>query len=133
MTGEPAPAVCIGKIRGWALGLLGMSREQFYLMRPGEFFEALEAHRQEKEDDRVHMGELVRGAVLRIYNSERKPQNQILDPAKFWRMPWDDPADAEDKEIKRLSELDEKARQAEVDNFLKRIRKDGTRCGQHEG
>ena len=102
-----------------------MAREEFYLMRPGEFWEALEAHRQEKEDDRVHMGELVRGAVLRIYNSERKPAHQILDPSKFWRMPWDDPEGSEEKEIERLSNLGDKERQEEAEKFLKRIRKDG--------
>lgn len=102
-----------------------MTREEFYLLRPGEFWEALEAHRQEKEDDRIHMGELVRGAVLRIYNSERKPAHQIQDPTKFWRMPWDDPEGSEEKEIERLSGLDEKERLEEAEKFLKRIRKDG--------
>ena len=102
-----------------------MTREEFYLLRPGEFWEALEAHRQEKEDDRIHMGELVRGAVLRIYNSEREPAHQIQDPTKFWRMPWDDPEGSEEKEIERLSGLDEKERLEEAEKFLKRIRKDG--------
>lgn len=111
----------MGQIRGWAFGLLGMTREEFYLMRLGEFWEALQAHRQEKEEDRMHIGELVRGAVLRLYNSERQPSHQILNPSKFWRMPWDDPEEAEDNEIKRLTSLSDEDRKAEIEKFLKRI------------
>ena len=88
-------------------------------MRPGEFWEALQAHREEKEDDRRHVGELVRGAVLRLYNSERKPAHQILDPTKFWRMPWDDPEDAEENEVKRLTGLTDEESHKEVQEFLK--------------
>lgn len=102
-----------------------MSREDFYLMRPGEFFEALAAHQREKEDDRQHVGELIRGAVLRLYNSERKPVHQILDPAKFWRMPWDDPADSEEKEIERLNALSDEEMKAEAEKFLRRIKRNG--------
>lgn len=102
-----------------------MTREEFYLMRPGEFFEALEAHQREKEDDRRHVGELVRGAVLRLYNSERKPVHQILDPAKFWRMPWDDPEDSVEREIERLNALSPEEAKAEAEKFLKRIKRDG--------
>ena len=39
-----------GQVRGWAFGLLHIPRSEFYLMRPGEFWEALEAHIQEKEN-----------------------------------------------------------------------------------
>ena len=91
-------------------------------MRPGEFFEALSAHQREKEDDRRHVGELVRGAVLRLYNSERKPVHQILDPAKFWRMPWDDPEDSEEREIERLNNLTPEEMREEADKFLRRIK-----------
>lgn len=100
-----------------------MTREEFYQMRPGEFWEALQAHREEKEDDRIHMGELVRGAVLRMYNSEREPRHQIKDPSKFWHMPWDDPEDAEENEIKRLTSLTDEERNKEVQEFLRRTKK----------
>ena len=33
----------MGTVRGWAISRLGLSREEFYLMRPGEFWEAIMA------------------------------------------------------------------------------------------
>lgn len=80
-------------MRGWALGLLGMSRDEFYLTRPGEFWEALSAFRREKDDDRRHLGELARGISIRSYNLQVAKRYRKTDPASYWPMPWDDETD----------------------------------------
>ena len=45
-----------------------MTREDFYDMRMGEFWEALDAFRKEAEGGRIHTGNLVRGLCIRIVN-----------------------------------------------------------------
>jgi len=90
-------------------------------MRPGEFWEAMDAYEQKVLADRRHIGELVRGASLRLFNIQLDPRHRITDATKFWPMPWDDP-DREANELKRLEDLTEAEKQVEVDRFLKRVR-----------
>ena len=103
------------------MGLLGMTRSVFYETRPGEFWEALRAHEEEVIADRRHLGELVRGATLRLWNLQVKKENRVAKPAKFWPMPWDDTGSREEDEIKRLASLSEDETRKEVDKFLKRV------------
>lgn len=111
----------IGQVRGWAFGLLKLSRKDFYEMRVGEFFEALLAFREEKEADRRHLGELVRGATLRLINIQLRPKDRMKDPAKFWEMPWDETDDENQEEIERLNSLTDEERTAEAKKFLELI------------
>lgn len=91
-------------------------------MRPGEFWEALSAHNEEVLADRRHIGELVRGATLRLFNLQVAQKHKMKDPAKFWPMPWDVPKEVgEQAEIHRLENLDEAGRQEEVNKFLSRL------------
>jgi len=91
-------------------------------MRPGEFWEALEAHNEEKNADRRHIGELVRGATLRLRNLQVDKRYCITDPCKFWEMPWDERREkSEADEIKRLSGLSPEQAQAEVNKFFERV------------
>lgn len=108
-----------GDIRGLALGVLRMSRSDFYDMPVGEFWEALEAHNNEVEAERRHIGELVRGAALRLFNINLKKSDQIKDPRKFWMMPWDEPF--EESVGKRLSEMSDEQREKSVKGLLKKI------------
>lgn len=87
-------------------------------MRFGELLEGLAAYREAKDADRRHIGELVRGAALRLFNIELKPKDRITDPAKFWRMPWDPDGDEAEREMASWTkeERDQKARE-----FLERI------------
>ena len=89
-------------------------------MRPGEFWEALAAHSAEVMADRQHMGELIRGATLRLFNLQLDKRYRITDPRKFWPMPWDEVVD-DAQEIKRLANLGEEETQKEVEKFLKRV------------
>lgn len=94
-------------------------------MRVGEFFEALLAYRNEKSDDRKHIGELVRGATLRLFNLQLKSSDRIKDPTKFWAMPWDETEDINKEEIQRLNNLTDEERTAEAQKFLELINHNG--------
>lgn len=110
----------IGDIRGLAYGILGMSRSDFHDMPVGEFWEAVEAHYKDVEAERRHVGELVRGAALRLFNINLKKADQIRDPRKFWQMPWDDDA-PEDEGMKHLEEMTDEERTASARALLKKI------------
>lgn len=98
-----------------------MTRSVFYETRPGEFWEALRAHEEEVIADRRHLGELVRGATLRLWNLQVAKETRVAKPAKFWPMPWDVEDVREEDEIKRLANLSEEETQEEVNKFLKRV------------
>ena len=89
-------------------------------MRLGEYWEALDAHNSEKEADRRHIGELVRGAALRLFNIQLKPQDRITDPAKFWSMPWDELPQV-DQELARFEAMTEDERAESARDFLNKI------------
>ena len=89
-------------------------------MRPGEFWEALRAYNEEKGADRRHVGELVRGATLRLWNLQVKESSRIRDASKFWQMPWDDVCTEVD-EVRRLAGLSEDEARIEAERFLNKI------------
>jgi len=109
-----------GEVRGWGLGLLRMSREDFYNMRQGEFWEALWIYRKSVEADRRHLGELVRGATATLFNLQVQKKDRITDLRKFWPMPWDDEEDT-NIEAERLAALSKEEQAAEAKAFLERI------------
>ena len=110
----------LGDIRGIALGVLGMSLPDFYAMPVGVFWEALGAHQKEVEAERRHMGELVRGAALRLFNINLKRKDQIRDPRKFWEMPWDEPSE-EEEQVKALEKMTNEQRAASARSLLQKI------------
>ena len=111
----------MGDIRGLAVGVLGMRISDFYDMPVGVFWEALEAHYKEVEAERRHVGELVRGAALRLFNINLKKSDQIRDPRKFWPMPWDEPLEKEDEIMKEINGMTDEQRTASAMDLLKRI------------
>ena len=90
-------------------------------MRPGEFWEALRAYNEEKGADRRHIGELVRGAALRLWNVQVAEKCRMRTVGKFWPMPWDDDTGSEEDEVKRLAGLSEEEAQKEAQIFLNRV------------
>lgn len=106
-------------------------------MRPGEFWEALGAYNEDTMANRRHVGELIRGATLRLVNLQLRAGSQIRDPRDFWRMPWDEQVN----ELASLDSMTDEDREAEVDKFNKlfghgkRISKehDGQRQREHLG
>lgn len=89
------------------------------MMRPGEFWEAMDAHSKEKEADRRHAGELARGASLRIFNALVTAKSRITDPTEFWRMPWDEAKI--DEGLEYLQSLTQDERAEEAREFINRI------------
>ena len=88
-------------------------------MRLGHILEAIAVYQEEKMADRRHLGELVRGAALRLFNVQLKPSDRITNPAKFWEMPWDE---ISDEEIEReVSSWTQEDRDRKAQEFLKRI------------
>ena len=97
-----------------------MRRSDFYAMPVGEFWEALGAHYKEVEAERRHIGELVRGAALRLFNINLKKTDQIRDPRKFWEMPWDEPS-GEDEQMEALEKMTDEQRAASARSLLQKI------------
>lgn len=99
-----------------------MSRDDFYSMRMGEFFEAMDAFRKEAEGGRIHTGNLVRGLCIRIVNLLVSKKDRITDDRKYWPMPWDAPdVNDADEVARKLSGLSDEERQAKVNEFLSRL------------
>ena len=110
----------MGDIRGLAVGVLGMRISDFYDMPVGVFWEAVEMHGREVEAERQHVGELVRGAALRLFNINLKQGDQIRDPRKFWPMPWDE-TPAQQEEMREFNAMTDEERTASARELLKRI------------
>lgn len=89
-------------------------------MRLGEFWEAMDAYNKEKEADRKHMGELVRGATLRLYNTQVMKSDRVSDPKIFWRMPWDEDTVA-NEELENFERMTDEQRAESARNFLKKV------------
>lgn len=111
----------IGQIRGWAFGTLHLSRKDFYEMRQSEFWEAMEAHRQEVDADRRHVGELIRGATLRLMNL------QLTHPVglEAWPMPWDEQSGSLEEEAMKIKHMAPEERDKNAKDFINRIGWDG--------
>lgn len=106
-------------VRGWAISRLGLSPAEFYLMRPGEYWEAIRAWQADKEADRRHVAEMIRGVGLRLFNIQLKREDRITDVRKFFPLPWDE--EDTDEEALRLSRLSQEERDKEAQAFMKNI------------
>lgn len=95
-----------------------MSVDGFWTIHLGELLDAMHVWQEDRMAERRHLGELVRGATLRLFNLELKPKDRITDPVKFWPMPWDEETVDVEKEVASWTqeERDKKARE-----FLERI------------
>jgi hypothetical protein len=89
-------------------------------MRPGEFWEAMMAWQADKEADRRHVAEVIRGVGVRLFNIQLKPDHQIRDIRKFMMLPWDEDPDY-DEGLERLRSLTDEERTEEAKEFLDRI------------
>lgn len=90
-------------------------------MRPGEFWEAMKVWQADKEADRRHVAEVIRGVGIRLFNIQLKKQDQIRDIRKFLPLPWDD-KDHETGEIDRLNNLSIADKSAEAQALLERLK-----------
>lgn len=79
------------------------------------------AWRADKEADRRHVAEVIRGVGVRLFNIQLKPKDQIRDIRKFLPLPWDD-KDHETGEIDRLNNLSIADKAAEAQALLERLK-----------
>lgn len=108
----------VARLRSWSIALLHISIGDFERMHLGDILDAMRIWQEDKMAERRHIGELVRGAALRLFNLQLKAKDRISDPVKFWRMPWDEDPDEVEKEVAAWSqdERDNKAKE-----FLSRV------------
>ena len=90
-------------------------------MRPGEFWEAMKVWQADKEADRRHVAEVIRGVGVRLFNIQLKQKDQVRDIRKFLPLPWDD-KDNETGEIDRLNNLSIADKAAEAQALLERLK-----------
>lgn len=90
-------------------------------MRPGEFWEAIKAWQADKEADRRHVAEVIRGVGVRLFNIQLKAEDKIRDIRKFLPLPWDE-EDEIGEEVDRLNNLTTEEQAAEAQAFLNRIK-----------
>lgn len=88
----------------------------------GEFWEAMSVYQEEKDADRRHIGELVRGAAHLLWNIQVGEKNKIKDVATFWPMPWDTktPGAAD-----RLAGMTKEERDAAARDFIRQLESNG--------
>ena len=89
-------------------------------MRPGIFWEAIVAWQADKEADRRHVAEVIRGVGVRLFNIQLRPKDQIKDIRKFLPLPWDDD-EPNNEEAERLAALSKEEQAKEAKAFLDRI------------
>lgn len=102
-----------------AFGLLGLRREDFYLMRPGEFWEAVAVKTEYIDADRRHSGELARGMALRLVNIQLKQSDRYTKPSAFWQMPWDETEEEQKEKVRKVLKAKDANEKAKA--FLKKI------------
>ncbi len=107
-------------IRGWAISRLGLSREEFYLMRPGEFWEAIMVWQADKEADRRHVAEVIRSVGIRLFNIQLALKDRIRNPHDFIPFPWDEEYE-ENEQIEKIAKMSDAERTANANSFLDRI------------
>ena len=78
------------------------------------------AWQADKEADRRHVAEMIRGVGVRLFNIQLKPKDQVKDIRKFFPLPWDD-EEPNNEEAERLASLSKEEQAAEAKAFLERI------------
>lgn len=108
-------------VRGWAFGLLRLSREEFGEMRVGVFHEAMWAYNQQVEADRRHAGELIRGATIRLFNTQVAKRSRMTEVEKFWRMPWDSESPTLTDAVAAIDRMSDEERKASALSLIERL------------
>lgn len=118
------PSPTIRQMRGWAISFLHLSVDQFGLLYISDFWAAMDAYAEEKQRDRQHIAELVRGATLRLWNLQVDKKYRISNPSEFWMMPYDDLR--EEDEVQYLNSCSDEERSRLAKEFMDSIKNGGT-------
>lgn len=101
-----------------AVAHLHMTPREFFLMRPGQFYTALEIWAEHERNKQRFTAELTRMQTTDLLNIQLKKKDRIK-PGQLWRFPWDD----EDEEVAR-PQTDEEIRKYN-EEILRRFAGDG--------
>ena len=115
--GREARHLTIGQARGWAIARLGLDRESFGLLRLGEFWEALTVWIEDRNAERRHEAEVIRGVGLRLFNLQLAKEKS-LKPHEFMPFPWDE----EENDPGALENLTEDEKKASLDKLLGQVK-----------
>jgi len=113
--------VTIGEVRGYAIGILGMTIKDFGECRVGILDEAIEAHNNERNSERKHIAELIRGATLRLFNLQLEKKNRYRSVEDFWPMPWDEKCTKRKEADEKFSKMTDEERKEAAKKFIQRI------------
>lgn len=83
---------------------------------------ALDAYWEEKNNERRHIAELVRGATQRLWNIQVDGKYKIDDACDFWPMPWDDKRVTAEQIVKKIDSLSDEERDIMAQDFINRIK-----------
>lgn len=106
----------IGQVRGWAIARLGLDRESFGLLRQGEYWEAMAVWIEDRNAERRHEAEVVRGVGLRLFNIQLA-KGKSLTPHEFMPFPWDE----ESYDPGALENMTEEEKKASLDKLLEKV------------
>ena len=108
----------IGQVRGWAISRLGLDRESFGLLRLGEYWEAMTVWIEDRNADRRHVAEVVRGVGLRLFNLQLA-KGKSVDAHDFMPFPWD--PESQEPDDGGLSQMTDEEKQESLQSLLKHV------------
>jgi hypothetical protein len=108
----------VDEFLGMAVAYLHLTPGEFYLMRPGQFYAALDAWAEHEKNKQRFTAELMRMQTADLLNIQLKKKDRIK-AVELWRFPWDD----EDGERQR-PQTDEEIRRHN-EEILKRFSRNG--------
>lgn len=87
---------------------LGLTVEEFFLMRIGHFFSALQYYNEGKNREVKVLASLIRRQTTDLINIQLKKSDR-LKPEQLWKFPWEDEEEAEtekmtDEQIREMNE-----------------------------
>jgi hypothetical protein len=84
---------------------MGLSPEEFMLMRPANFWLKLQGYRQGREEDFRLDAELSRLQTTELINIQLDPVKR-LKPNQLWRFPWDKEEEPDEPEMVTTEEAE---------------------------
>ena len=108
----------IGQIRGWAIARLGLTVEAFGLLRQGEYWEAMMVWIEDRNAERHHTAEVIRGAGLQIFNL-LLPKGSSVKAHDFLPFPWD--PEEQDGDDGGFSQMSAEEKKASLDALMKHV------------
>lgn len=99
------------------IAYLGLTPEQFFFMRVGHFYGALDAWAEHEKNKQRFTAELMRMQTTDLLNIQLKKKDRIK-PGDLWSFPWDE------NEVDRKPETDDEIRKHN-EAILKRLNRNG--------